>query len=114
MRSRRTIWYAVVFFYKIDNMQAAPSASNGATSHRECVDRLVGNPYQFAPHIIEQRRQFFDMLVRFNDRRGVALTGPPTVSKQPIDLHRLYLAVQENGGFHQVGVSVASIVNKTK
>ena len=25
-------------------------------SHREAVDRLVGSPYQFAPHVIEQRR----------------------------------------------------------
>ena len=81
----------------------ANGASTSAVSHRDAIERLVGNPYQFAPHIIEQRRQFFDMLVRFNERHGVQLTAPPTVSKQSIDLHRLFLAVQENGGFHQVG-----------
>lgn len=30
------------------------------------------------------------------------ITQVPQVSKQPIDLHRLYLAVRQRGGFEQV------------
>ena len=68
---------------------------------------------RFPAHLYSKHSlQFFDMLVRFNGRHGVQLTAPPTVSKQPIDLHRLYLAVQEQGGFEQVRAAFSRALTK--
>ncbi|GMS79285.1 hypothetical protein PENTCL1PPCAC_1460, partial [Pristionchus entomophagus] len=67
------------------------------------VDRLVGpvtpaNPVEVMP----TRRQFFEKLVDFCERHGEPITMIPQVSKQNVDLHRLYIAVRNKGGFEQV------------
>jgi hypothetical protein len=66
------------------------------------IDRLVGEPSELVPlQVIPQRRAFFKYLVLLNHQQGVQLTAPPCISKFPVDLHRLYIAVRRRGGFKQ-------------
>ena len=55
------------------------------------------------PHVMPERRAFFDKLVAWCEHQGDPITMIPQVSKQNIDLHRLYIAVRNKGGFEQVG-----------
>ncbi|XP_076357000.1 LOW QUALITY PROTEIN: trithorax group protein osa-like [Tachypleus tridentatus] len=49
-----------------------------------------------------ERHAFLDKLIMFGEERGTPLNQCPTISKQPLDLYRLYLCVKENGGFVDV------------
>ncbi|GAB6031017.1 hypothetical protein CHUAL_007836 [Chamberlinius hualienensis] len=49
-----------------------------------------------------ERRHFLDRLIQFNEERGSTITQCPTISKHPLDLFRLYVAVKERGGFLEV------------
>lgn len=50
------------------------------------------------------RKTFLDRLVAFLEEKGSPITNMPVISKQPIDLYRLYLIVQEKGGMVEVGM----------
>ena len=63
-----------------------------------------------------ERKLFMDRLSAFNEERGVSLNSCPTISKQPLDLYRLYYAVKEKGGFsevtkHKLWKEIASMCN---
>ncbi|GMR54018.1 hypothetical protein PMAYCL1PPCAC_24213 [Pristionchus mayeri] len=82
--------------------QAAPPAPP-ARKEISIVDRLVGPPTAAnPPEVMQARRAFFDKLVAFCERHGEPITMIPQVSKQNVDLHRLYIAVRNKGGFEQV------------
>ncbi|XP_066588206.1 trithorax group protein osa [Prorops nasuta] len=49
-----------------------------------------------------ERRTWLDKLVTFMDERRTPITSCPTISKNPLDLFRLYLYVKERGGFMEV------------
>ena len=49
-----------------------------------------------------QRRPFLDRLFAFLEEKGTPITNMPVISKQPLDLYRLYLCVQERGGMVEV------------
>lgn len=51
------------------------------------------------------RRLFLDKLIMYQEERGTPLSQCPTISKQPLDLYRLYLAAKERGGFVEVILS---------
>lgn len=48
------------------------------------------------------RRPFLDRLFGFLDEKGTPMSNMPVISKQPIDLFRLYVIVQEKGGMVEV------------
>lgn len=48
------------------------------------------------------RRTWLDKLLSFMEERRTPITACPTISKQPLDLYRLYLLVKERGGFVEV------------
>lgn len=48
------------------------------------------------------RRHWLDKLLQFMEDRGSPITACPTISKNPLDLFRLYLYVKERGGFMEV------------
>ncbi|XP_046404114.1 trithorax group protein osa [Ischnura elegans] len=50
----------------------------------------------------EERRVWLDKLLQFMDERGSPISACPTISKNPLDLFRLYLYVKERGGFMEV------------
>lgn len=54
------------------------------------------------PHLLPERRLFFERLVQALNERGETLSAPPQVSKTIVDLHSLYVAVRRRGGFEQV------------
>lgn len=49
-----------------------------------------------------ERKQFLDKLVQFNNENGVTLNSCPHISKNLIDLYKLYSYVKERGGFADV------------
>ncbi|XP_063239673.1 trithorax group protein osa-like isoform X3 [Bacillus rossius redtenbacheri] len=49
-----------------------------------------------------ERRAWLDKLLQFMDERGTPISACPTISKNPLDLFRLYLYVKERGGFMEV------------
>lgn len=49
-----------------------------------------------------ERRIFLDKLIMYNEERGNVISQCPTISKQPLDLFRLYICVKERGGFVDV------------
>ncbi|RWS23853.1 Trithorax group protein osa-like protein, partial [Leptotrombidium deliense] len=48
------------------------------------------------------RKVFLDKLIAYNEERGVTLSSCPTISKQPLDLYKLYVMVKDRGGFSDV------------
>lgn len=48
------------------------------------------------------RRYFLDKLIVFSEDRGSPISQCPTISKQPLDVYRVYLTVKERGGFVEV------------
>jgi hypothetical protein len=49
-----------------------------------------------------ERRMYLDKLLGYMDEIRKPVTACPTISKQPLDLYRLYLYVKERGGFMEV------------
>ena len=70
---------------------------------------MVHEPQPIPEQMVMERRKFFDMLLTLNENNPEPLTGPPQVSKSVVDLHRLYLAVKEKGGFETVTNSLQSL-----
>ncbi|XP_045197041.2 trithorax group protein osa-like isoform X3 [Mercenaria mercenaria] len=48
------------------------------------------------------RRPFLERLFAYLDEKGTPMSNMPVISKQPIDLFRLYMIVQEKGGMVEV------------
>ncbi|KAK6727736.1 hypothetical protein RB195_005426 [Necator americanus] len=81
-------------------MQPTPSSGPRKES---IVDKLVGPPTAAnPPRVMPERRMFFERLVQFCEQHGEPITMIPQVSKQNVDLHRLYIGVRNRGGFEQV------------
>lgn len=57
-----------------------------------------------------ERRGFLDRLLGYMDEIRKPVTACPTISKQPLDLYRLYLYVKERGGFMEVSNKTATII----
>ncbi|OUC48204.1 ARID/BRIGHT DNA binding domain protein, partial [Trichinella nativa] len=68
------------------------------------VARLLGDPSLINSTGEEwaERKSFFERLIQFSDSYGHPITSHPTVSKQTVDLHKLYMAVKARGGFEEV------------
>lgn len=49
-----------------------------------------------------ERRMFLDKLLGYMEEIRKPVTACPTISKQPLDLYRLYIYVKERGGFMEV------------
>ena len=56
----------------------------------------------------EGRRPFLDKLLHFMEERGTPIAQCPTISKNPLDLYRLYLFTKDKGGFMEVSTSMHS------
>jgi AT-rich interactive domain-containing protein 1 len=48
------------------------------------------------------RRMFLDRLLSFMEERGTPITQCPTISKNPLDLYKLYTHTKEKGGYLEV------------
>lgn len=49
-----------------------------------------------------ERRGWVERLLAFMEERRTPIAACPTISKQPLDLYRLYLLVRDRGGFVEV------------
>lgn len=82
---------------------STPGSGKARESSASIVDKLVGPVSAINPqHVMRDRRSFFERLVQFCESQGEPITQVPQVSKQTVDLHRLYIAVIKRGGFEQV------------
>lgn len=50
-----------------------------------------------------ERRMWLDKLLGFMEERGTPISQCPTISKNPLDLYRLYMYTKDRGGFKEVG-----------
>jgi AT-rich interactive domain-containing protein 1 len=48
------------------------------------------------------RRMFLDKLIHYMEENNSPIASCPTISKNPLDLFKLYLLVKERGGFLEV------------
>jgi len=88
------------------SQQKPPSVAKDAS----ILEKLIGPVSERNPaNIIPLRRDFFTRLVAHCERQGDPITTIPAVSKQPIDLHRLYWEVQQRDGFERVGYVVLAL-----
>merc|ERR1719210_677337 len=73
----------------------ASPVSTPQTSSRssDSLSRL----YEMDDH--PDRRPFLDKLLSFMEEKGTPITQCPTISKNPLDLFRLYLYTKERGGY---------------
>ncbi|KAJ6215900.1 hypothetical protein RDWZM_010400 [Blomia tropicalis] len=84
---------------------AAAAAASGASSndsHSHGSKRSDGIQKLYEMSDEPERRPFLDKYIQFQEERGSPFTQVPTISKIPLDLYRLYLAVKERGGFVEV------------
>lgn len=49
-----------------------------------------------------ERKVWLDKLMTYMEERRTPISACPTISKQALDLYRLYLYVKERGGFVEV------------
>lgn len=49
-----------------------------------------------------ERKVWLDKLISFMEERRTPITACPTISKQALDLYRLYIYVKDRGGFLEV------------
>lgn len=83
--------------------QHSQIADSLTAAQRDSVDKLVGVPNaEILPHMLPERRVFYERLVKLNEAHGENLNAPPQVSKTTVDLYKLYTAVRRRGGFIQV------------
>lgn len=79
------------------------TASHLRQSQVDAVEKLVNACHSPpSPHVLSERRVFFERLVQLLSGSAETLTAPPQVSKSVVDLYRLYYAVRKRGGFEQV------------
>ncbi|KHJ45631.1 ARID/BRIGHT DNA binding domain protein [Trichuris suis] len=90
------------------NVVGGSVASGSSCSNKECgaslVARLLGDPtvLHYSSDEWADRRAFYERLVHFCETYGHPITSQPTVSKQTVDLYKLYTAVKAKGGFEEV------------
>ena len=53
-----------------------------------------------------ERRAWLDKLLSFMEDRGTPITQCPTISKNPLDLYRLYIYTKDRGGFLEVCIYI--------
>lgn len=71
-------------------------AAKAAAARTEGLMRL----YEMDDH--PERKMFLDKLLGFMEERGTAIAQCPTISKNPLDLFKLYIYTKEKGGFMEV------------
>ena len=71
-------------------------------NRQEVLEKLLPTTVPIEPELMQQRREFFENILTLAEQAGEPMTAAPQVSKTPIDLHRLYKACSERGGFEQV------------
>ena len=53
----------------------------------------------------QERRMMLDKLLGYMEERGTPILQCPTISKNPLDLFRLYVLCRERGGFTEVRIN---------
>lgn len=52
------------------------------------------------------RRMFLDKLLSFMEEKGTPIVQCPTISKNPLDLYKLYIFAKEKGGYLEVSENI--------
>ena len=59
-----------------------------------------------------ERRAWLDKLLSFMEERGTPISQCPTISKNPLDLYRLYIFTKDRGGFLEVGARRGGLASR--
>lgn len=59
-----------------------------------------------------ERRMFLDKLIHFMEENNSPIASCPTISKNPLDLFKLYILVKERGGFLEVCKALAQLFTR--
>ena len=55
------------------------------------------------------RRMFLERLFGYMEERGTPITTCPTISKNPLDLYKLYIYTKDRGGYLEVSILIQHI-----
>ena len=83
-------------FESFSEFQIFSSLAQTSSRSSDSLARL----YEMDDH--PDRRVFLDKLLSFMEEKGTPITQCPTISKNPLDLFRLYLYTKERGGYLEV------------
>ena len=81
-------------------MRISLNALQSTTSHGHSKSDSLTRLYEMDGD--PERRPFLDKLLHFMQERDTPIAQCPTISKNPLDLYRLYLFTKEKGGFMEV------------
>lgn len=87
--------------------QLSPIASQVFNSHSEQTPHRSSKKSDSLCKLYEmddnpERRGWLDKLLSFMEERRTPISACPTISKQPLDLFKLYILVKDRGGFVEV------------
>lgn len=77
-----------------------PDTRSGDKSEKSVFNDVFQKQMEFSSE--PERKAFLERLFLFMEERGSAITQNPTISKQAIDLYKLYSLVKERGGMVDV------------
>lgn len=81
-------------------VQATPPSASWPRAHSSHKHDSLSKLFDMDDTV--ERRHFLEKLLGFMEERGSPITTCPTISKNLLDLFRLYLFVKERGGFLEV------------
>lgn len=91
MCSSNKINYLASYYF-----QQQVSSSKAPKSGNDALDKITAMGEE------PDRRYFLERLFAFMDEKGTPITVVPAISKQPVDLYKLYHLVKERGGMVDV------------
>ena len=88
--------FFLLLAHRVDCFLCFSSLAQTSSRSSDSLARL----YEMDDH--PDRRVFLDKLLSFMEEKGTPITQCPTISKNPLDLFRLYLYTKERGGYLEV------------
>ncbi len=81
-------------------LQKPPAGSEGGKPEGGTTSAAAMKQYEMGDEL--ERKPFLDKLFAYLDDKGAPVTATPMISKNPIDLYKLYTIVKKGGGLLEV------------
>ena len=85
-----------------------PQSSEGGKSEGGTTSAAAMKQYDMGEE--PERKPFLDKLFSYLEDKGSPITAMPMISKNPIDLYKLYIIVKEKGGLLEVSTNFRIII----
>jgi AT-rich interactive domain-containing protein 1 len=83
-------------------LSSSQSQSKSSTSHNADILAKLVDMNTTDEVVLSQRKEFVNKLQKIWEDYGIQCRSLPNVSKQQLDLYKLYIMVKEKGGFNEV------------